>query len=93
MRARTVVSGGLTQRLSGMSSKPASAMSAGTRRPASLNAERQPIAIMSLLANTALGRCTDAAIRLPARKPESCVKSPCSTCSSRPGSRSAIAAR
>ena len=82
-----------TQRLTGTSSKPARAMSCGTRRPASLRADRQPIAIMSLLANTALGRCVNATTWLPARKPDSCVMSPGSTGSGTPGSHSASALR
>src|SRR5207248_6565313 len=50
--ARTVVSGGWTKRATGTSSKPASAMSSGTRTPASVSANRQPIAMASLAANT-----------------------------------------
>ena len=56
MRTRTVVSAGTTKRAVGMSSKPASAMSCGTRSPASVSAHRQPIAIMSFAAKTASGR-------------------------------------
>src|SRR5207302_7092403 len=52
---RTVVSGGETKRAIGMSSTPASAISAGTRTCASLKAKRLPSAIMSLAANTASG--------------------------------------
>ena len=50
---RTVVSGGWTSRKVGMSSKPATAMSSGTRWPCSRSAAIAPTAITSLTANTA----------------------------------------
>ena len=77
----------------GMSSKPARAMSCGTRTPASASAARQPMAIMSLPQKTAVGRCARVAISLPARQPDSSVKSPGSTSSGAPGSSSAKAER
>src|SRR5574341_222841 len=51
----TVVSGGLVSAASGMSSKPTTEMSSGTRRPAFSAAWIAPSAITSLLATTAVG--------------------------------------
>src|SRR6267378_3270871 len=52
----TVVSGGLVQAALCMKSTPTTERSAGTLRPAALAAPRTPIAAMSLIASTAVGR-------------------------------------
>ncbi len=66
IRTRIVVSAGRTNAASGMSSKPATATSAGTASPSSSNAARQPSAMPSLAANTAAGRRPSAPIARPA---------------------------
>ena len=50
----TVVSGGVRNAASGMSSKPTTDTSSGTGRPASCNARNTPSAIWSLPAKTAV---------------------------------------
>src|SRR5262249_22083212 len=66
---RTVVSGGVMYAASGMSSKPTTLTSSGTRRPASFIAQITPNAIESLAAKTAL-TVGSLASRCPARYPD-----------------------
>src|SRR6476659_3139155 len=76
---RTVVSGGSADRASGMSSKPTTATSEGTSRPAAASAWSAPTAIRSLAAKTPSRsgcRRRSAAI---ARRPLSGLKSPFAT--------------
>jgi hypothetical protein len=56
MGCRTVVSGGLSRAPACMSSKPTTAMSAGTRTPALCSSRMAPIAIWSLAQTIASGR-------------------------------------
>ena len=51
---RTVVSGGIRNPDSGMSSKPTTLTSSGTERPASASARRTPMAMWSLATKTAV---------------------------------------
>ncbi len=81
---RTDVSGGVKWAASGMSSKPITAMSSGTRRPSSAKACSTPSAIWSFPAKTASTVCTS--IDCAARKPLAGVQSPSSTIGSSPRS-------
>ena len=76
MSWRTVESGGLAKRAIGMSSKPATAISSGTRTPARRSANRTPIAIESFAAKIAVGRGESRTIASPATWPDSSPKSP-----------------
>jgi hypothetical protein len=57
---RTVVSGGVTYAATGVSSKPTTLMSSGTRRPASSSARISPMAMSSFAANTAVTEASPA---------------------------------
>ncbi len=73
---------------SGMSSKPTTLTSCGTRRPRSWKARSTPRAIWSLATNTAVQSACSAS-RSPARYPDSGVQSPrCAGGTRRPSSRS-----
>src|SRR2546430_13077387 len=54
---RTVVSPGLVNAAPGMSSKPTTEISCGTRNPSSRNAQIDPIAEISLYAKSAVNGC------------------------------------
>src|SRR6266581_8549622 len=53
---RTVVSGGLVHAAAGMSSNPTTDRSSGMCNPADCAADIRPIAVISLIASTAVGR-------------------------------------
>ena len=72
---RTVVSAGVKNAASGMSSKPMTLRSSGTRTPASKHACSRPSDIWSLATNTAVATSSERIAR-PAASPDAASQSP-----------------
>ena len=68
---RTVVIGGVAQRVSGRSSKPTTLTSSGTRSPRRRTASYTPSAIWSLAAKIAVGGSGRSSMAIAARHPDS----------------------
>jgi hypothetical protein len=76
---RTVVSGGSVNRATSMSSKPTTATSSGTRRPARRNVRSAPSAMRSDATYTASSAGSVSSSEAIAWAPDSRVKSPIAT--------------